>query len=177
MTVPSSAAKSVAKHKAKTVAPKHALIETESGQVRVTPGNRTRDAGSGDGSVARPPVPATGGKKSGKKSGLNIKGFKTPASALKYRHLITAELIVGSIVILTQNTSDDSDTSFSDTVRQEAYWLVAFFFLSVLTSAGPTVARTAATMGGLILLGLLLKHKDTITTKLTPTAKKSTANK
>lgn len=89
---------------------------------------------------------------------------------VRYRQMIAAEIIIGSIVILTQDTSDDPASSFSKTLEQEAAFLLAFFFLAVLTGAGPSASRFSATLGGVLLLALLLKQKGNVFTRFMPKA-------
>jgi len=67
------------------------------------------------------------------------------------------ELLIGLIVILTGVSPSAEKKDFAAKAEQAAALLVVFFILSAMTTAGPSSARVSASLGGVILLVLVVK--------------------
>lgn len=87
-------------------------------------------------------------------------GFKSPKSVTRYRQMLVAEIIIGSIIILLEPSANDSNTTFTQAVETLAAFLIVFFILSVMTSTGPSGARVSATLGFVIIISLMLRPKN-----------------
>lgn len=99
-------------------------------------------------------------------------GLRPAKSTVRYRQVLAFELVVGSIVILTQRNPEEkgktnADKQVSESIQQLVAFLLVMFILSAMTTAGPSAARFSATLGGVILLVLLTKNTD-IWGKLVP---------
>lgn len=85
-------------------------------------------------------------------------------STVRYRQILAAEIVLGSLLILTNTPSaDELDSSISRMVQQEAAYLMVMLILSTMTAAGPSAARVSAILGGLVFLTIMLKQKNIIT--------------
>jgi uncharacterized membrane protein len=94
-----------------------------------------------------------------------IPKLKPAKSTVRYRQVLAAEVIVGLIVILTEPGVNHQSKAVDKTVEQAAAFLITFFILAVMTNAGPSAARVSATLGGVIMLVLLMGQSDTLFTR------------
>jgi hypothetical protein len=129
------------RHRAENHAAKHALPD-----VPVQPDRPAEDSGK-----RAVPVAAAGNAAAGAASSLSK---ALPRNA---RRLLAAELFIGSALILGSPDARSSNSPYTDALKQEAYLLLAFLILALLSMGGPQTAQVAAAFGGLIVIILALK--------------------
>ena len=105
------------------------------------------------------PVKSAGGKDSARSPASKPPADSTlrlPKPPKRYRQVLALEIVVGSACILYQI---EDGTTVGKILTQEAAFLLVFFILSSLTTAGPELAKFSAIFGGLIVLGIVLTRK------------------
>lgn len=102
-------------------------------------------------------------------------------STVRYRHILTAEIFIGAILILTDFSNKDltsgdipkESKAFATKIEQFVAFLIVFFILSLMTTGGPSMARMSAALGGLVVLTIAVKQTDPIRRIVPPNAKQS----
>lgn len=144
-----------------------AEVEGASTAARSTAGASTKDLNK---KQAKAPAKAQSevknrAVKGAKKTGKALGGIGKGGSDVHYRQLLAAEIVIGSLIILTQSTDQNFKGNAHSILKQEAAFLVVFFFLAALGGAGKSSGRFAATLGGVICLTLLLRTPDNLFTR------------